>query len=89
MGVDGVSVLGRMRVTGLGFQCWVEVGIGCCLYKATNLRKEWDSMLQPICGNGSSCWIAGNYPKAESSGGQLLPTTELTGHLMLFKKLLV
>lgn len=45
MGVDRVSVLGRMRVAGLGLQCRIDVGIGCCLYKAVNLRKEWDSML--------------------------------------------
>ena len=81
-GVDWASVSGRMRVTGLGFQCRVEVRTGWWLYKAMNLRKEWDSMSQPLCGDGSS-QTAGNEPEPGSSGGWLPQTTECSGHLML------
>lgn len=65
---------------GLSFQYRVEVGIGCCLYKVMNLREEWDSMLQPICGNSNSCCIAGNCPKTESSLGSKWEGVAMTNH---------
>lgn len=61
MGVGGGSVSGGTRKTGMGTEC--------CLYKTVHLRREWDCVLQPVCENDNSCWIEGNYPKPESSGG--------------------
>lgn len=81
-GVDWASVSGRMKMTGLGFQCRVEVRTGWCLCEAMSLRKEWDSMSQPLCGDGSS-QTAGDKPEPESSGGRPPPTRECSGHLVL------
>ena len=81
-GVAWASVSGRMRVIGLGFQCRVEVRMGCCLYKVMNLRKEWDGMSQPVCGDCRS-QTAGYQPEPESSAGRPPPTIACRGHLML------